>query len=154
MPQMKKLLVPVDFSDCSEAALHYAAELAKRFGASLEVLHVIEVPPYLVPEVIVQGPGGSRQTIRELAGAAANQQLEKVLAELDAEGVPVQGRIETGDAAKRVTELAALDKHDLIVMGTHGRTGLSHFFVGSVAEKVVRMAPCPVLTIRAPETKK
>lgn len=152
MFQLGKILVPVDFSPCSKAALQYAVFLAKGFGSEVEVLHVWEPPRYVIPEVTVQMPGEPQRTLREFARSEAGKEMEAFLSDFEGEGEPkVSGRLTSGDPTQAILELVETGQYDLIAMGTHGRTGLSHLFLGSVAEKVVRRATCPVLTIRSPE---
>jgi nucleotide-binding universal stress UspA family protein len=105
----------------------------------------------VIPEVTVQLPGEMRQTLADFARSEAGKEMAQFLAELQGQGeVEIRGRLESGDPTEIVLGLAEREGYDLIVMGTHGRTGLSHLFLGSVAEKVVRRALCPVLTIRHP----
>lgn len=148
MFEMNKILVPVDFSACSKTALDYAANLARRFGATLHLLHVWEPPRYIIPEVLVQVPGEASQTLADFARSEAGKEMETFLTGLQDEEFEVKGRLESGDPTDCILRLAADEDYSLIVMATHGRTGLSHLFLGSVAEKVVRRAACPVLTIR------
>ena len=149
MVDIKKILVPVDFSACSAKALGCAASFAKLFGASVDVLHVWEPPRYVAPELMVQVPSYPDQTVAQFARTEAAKEMERFLSELEKEAAcEVQGRIESGDPTHMITDIASKDHYDLIVMGTHGRTGLSHLVLGSVAEKVVRKAHCPVVTVR------
>jgi universal stress protein A len=140
----QRFLVPVDFSESATQALEYAMGLASKLGARLTLLHVIEplplggddmgiVLPYTYFEELEAGIANSMQTYLERITKTG---LEGDVAVVH--GVPFQEIIET----------AKTQQVDLIVMGTHGRTGLQHMFLGSVAEKVVRLAPCPVLVVR------
>jgi len=152
MFRVARILVPVDFSACSRAAMEFAAYFAGRFGASVDVLHVWEPPRYVIPEVTVEVPGEPKKTLLEFARSEAGKEMESFLEELQRSGtVKVRGRLESGDPTEVILELTDTDEYDLVVMGTHGRTGLSHLFLGSVAEKVVRRSRKPVLTIRHPE---
>jgi universal stress protein A len=152
MLQLGRILVPVDFSPCSRSALEHAVHLAQKLGAEIEVLHVWEPPRYVIPEVTVQMPGEPQRTLMEFARSEAGKEMEGFLADFEGEGQPrVSGRLASGDPTEAIIDLAESGSYDLIAMGTHGRTGLSHLFLGSVAEKVVRRAKCPVLTIRSPE---
>jgi nucleotide-binding universal stress UspA family protein len=147
MPTIRRILVPVDFSACSRAALDYAAFLGERFGAAIDVLHVWEPPGYVGPEVMINVPGRTGLPLVEFARTEAGREMEKFLAALEERKiVEVNGRLETGMPVNMILSAAADRDYDLIVMGTHGRTG----FMGSVTERVVRRAPCPVLTLRAP----
>jgi len=145
MANFQRILVPVDFSGPSRAALETAIEIAKRWpGSSVTVLHVYGVPVYAYVEGTVLPP----QILSEIAGAAQDA-VAKLCSEYKDSGVTLKPVSELGtpmDIVRRAGE----EKFDLIVMGTHGRTGLPHIVLGSVAEKVVRNAPCPVLTVRGP----
>lgn len=149
MLQVAKILVPVDFSPGSRGAVELARAMASKFGSSLDVLHVWEPPRYVIPEVTVQLPGEPQQTLMDFARSEAGKEMERFLGALERDaGGQVRGRLESGDPTEVILELAQRERYDLIVMGTHGRTGLSHLFIGSVAERVVRRASCPVLTVR------
>jgi universal stress protein A len=137
-----RILVPVDFSSHSDRAFRYALRLASRFGASVELIHAFESP--ITAEVYVPNlPEMLNSLIRE-----AEKQLTALKSAAAGEGVSVEIHVLTGQPAHTIVEHARSGGFDLIVMGTHGRTGFSHLFVGSVAERVVRRAPCPVLTVR------
>ncbi len=149
MTGIRRILVPVDFSECSHRALDYAVFVAERFDATVEVLHVWEAPQYAGMEVVVQMPGDVHQSLAQFVQDQARAELRKMMAPLEARGdVRVNEHLETGEPCdvivRRVTELGC----DLVVVGTHGRRGISHLLMGSVAERVVRRAPCPVLTVR------
>lgn len=155
MISIRNILVPVDFSECSREALRQAGDLAKRLGAQLTLLHVWEIPPYIPPEAMVGVPGQTAQTLSRTAHAHAEQQMRAFVDEAKTAGMPVDAELlETGDPARTIVEVAERGGHDLIVIGTHGRTGFSHLLMGSVAEKVVRRAPCPVLSVRARQPAK
>jgi nucleotide-binding universal stress UspA family protein len=146
---IKTILVPLDFSECSHKALRVAGELAMSFGAQIDVLHVWEVPPYIPPEAMIGVPGTATQSLTQMAHGHAREQLDSFLAESRA--LPLrQTLLDSGDPARVIVETAERLGSDMIAIGTHGRTGLSHLLLGSVAEKVVRRAPCPVLTVRVP----
>jgi universal stress protein A len=149
MNSFHKILVPLDFSDHSERAVQIAAELARRYDAPLTLFHVYELVPYAAPE-------GHALYTPPPPVAGLFDEYERRLAEvkeraLKAGAVEVQTLLREGFVALQITELAREAHFDLIVMGTHGRQGISHLLMGSVAEKVVRTAPCPVLTVRLPE---
>lgn len=135
----KKILFPTDFSEASEAAFQHAVALAQETGARLIIVHVEEPPlPY----------GESLATLP----ASVDQELQKRLMSIQpSEDVPCEHRLLIGDPASEIVRLAEAEKVDLIVMGTHGRTGLSRLIMGSVAEAVVRRASCPVYTIKQPQ---
>jgi nucleotide-binding universal stress UspA family protein len=145
-----RILVPVDFSPYSERAFSYATTLAQRFSATLALVHVVEDPYTGVWSSEVYVPNVSEL----FAGLIANaeQQLARLTASATALGLTVEATVITGRPAHAIVERAKDGRFDLIVMGTHGRTGLSHVVMGSVAERVVRMAPCPVLTVHAADT--
>jgi len=141
-----KILVPIDFSDHSIRAIHYAAELSKTYNAPVTLLHAYQTLNYALPEGYVFY---SPEQLAELTQAIDKQvQQSKAVAE-HAGAVSVDTKTVMGAAFSEILRVAEEEHFDLIVMGTHGRTGLGHTFLGSVAERVVRQAPCPVLTVRA-----
>lgn len=150
MVALKKILVATDFSAPSDSALAYGRELARSFGASLTVLHVVEdLSTHAV------GPDGGMLADpamqRELE-AAAQQQVDALLFDEDRRELRASGRIVTSNMPfLAITNYAREASIDLIVIGTHGRGAVAHLFMGSVAERVVRTASCPVLTVRDPE---
>jgi nucleotide-binding universal stress UspA family protein len=137
--QIRHILAPTDFSDPSLQAITYAFELAQAFGAKLSLLHVIELPVY---------PMEVYPLLEELEQDARTA-LARLLPEAEDAHVDVSHLVEIGLPYQKILQTAAAEKADLIVIATHGRTGLSHLVLGSVAERVVRLAPCPVLTVRA-----
>jgi nucleotide-binding universal stress UspA family protein len=141
----KKILCPIDFSDASRAALEAAADLAKRFGASLALFHAYPVPGYTFPDGSFVA---SSKMLEELSSQAQRHMEEwKGLAQqLGVSRVEVATAI--GEPAHEILAFAKDQHADLLVIGTHGRTGLQHALMGSVAERVVRRASCPVLTVR------
>jgi nucleotide-binding universal stress UspA family protein len=148
MPKITKILLPTDFSSCSEAALEHATELARTFGAPLDLLHVWEAPAFLPPETII-GPVDTGQSLASLARKQAFEDLDHFADAAKARGFEIAKReIAFGPPARTIIEHAEKNGHDLIVMGTHGRSGFAHLLLGSVAERVVRYAKCPVLTVR------
>lgn len=146
----KRILVPTDFSACSRAALEYALML-RGTGGVIELLHV-KTPDHNFPETaFVPVPGGSPMSLPEFHWRSVNEELERLAGDLRRRGITnVHTRIESGEAPEKIVHVAAED-FDMIVMGTNGRTGFARFVAGSVAERVVRTAPCPVLTLRVPE---
>lgn len=150
--KIERILVPVDFSACSRSAVDYAVFLANTFNANIDVLHVWRPPELAGDEVQVfnrQMQGTSLKTYME---EQANTALSTFLKDVAQDShVGKRPRLEAGDPAETIAKVAQEGAYDLIVMGTHGRTGLSHVFLGSVAEKVVRLAPCPVMTHRMTE---
>ena len=152
-PTVSQILVPVDFSAHSELTVEYAGELAGRLGASVHLLHVVQP----IATVALGQDGVDLSPLIELearAAADAERQMGAIRAALAASGLTVSTEVLTGHPATVIVTIARERKRDLIVMGTHGRTGLTHLFMGSVAEKVTRLAPCPVLTVRALEWHK
>ena len=138
---LKNILVATDFGPASDAALTYGRALAQQFGARLHLLHAAE-NDFLRATV----------TDRHVLRAAVARQLEERLTADDRELRSAHAVMETSDQpAAAIVNYASGAGIDLIIMGTHGRTGVSHLLVGSVAERVVRTAPCPVLTVRHPE---
>jgi nucleotide-binding universal stress UspA family protein len=143
---IRRILVPHDFSDTAARALDYALALAERLGASVTVVHAYEIPVYGFPE----GP----IVTAEMAGqieAAARGAIEAVAKRSARPGVEVDFVLRQGPAWSEIQAIAKEIRADLVVIGSHGRRGLSRALLGSVAEKVVRTAPCPVLTVRAGE---
>ncbi len=143
-----RILVPIDFSVCSLAALEHALAMAGRFGSSVDVLHVWSLPRTLGPSDAVALPGHRHETVAAFAGSQRSQLLDELMVDVAGRGVEVRSRVDCGDPSAEIIRIAEADGYDLIVMGTHGRSGLSHLLRGSVAEQVIRRAPCPVLTIR------
>jgi nucleotide-binding universal stress UspA family protein len=141
----QRILCPIDFSDCSRAAMLAAARLAKELGAELTVLHAYATPGYSLPEgVMLTSPDFLQELSAVVAKTVAEWRREAA-----ATGVAVTATTVMGPAFSSILDEAKKGGFDLIVMGTHGRTGLRHALLGSVAEKVVRLASCPVLTVRA-----
>ena len=142
MISLKRILVPTDFSEPSSRALTYACELARRFSAELHLLHVA-VPP-VMPTPYMGTVGDEifhpEKAAQKHLDAMENPEFESV--------APIERVVRTGTPFVEIVRHAKENDIDLIVMGTHGRTGLVHALIGSVAEKVVRKAPCPVLTVR------
>jgi nucleotide-binding universal stress UspA family protein len=147
MYKVAKILVPVDFSSCSRSALSHALSLGAQLGAALHVLHVTDVPHFKKePRVAAEHASVS---LREYALEEAQVELEAFLNSLEAKDRDkLASSIEVGSARSCILEQAKRGAYDLIVMGTQGRTGRVHALAGSVAESVVRLAPCPVLTVR------
>jgi len=146
----KNILVPTDLSEGADYALDYACELAAKLGATVHLLHVIGVPALGVPEL---GVAVTSTVIDQLV--VDNQKALDALADKRRDKVTIgEVLLKTGDARDVIDATATAHKIDLIVMGTHGRRGLSRALLGSVAETVVRSAPCPVLTVRSPKHHK
>jgi universal stress protein A len=138
--KIKRILVPVDFSECSEKALQYAVAFARQFDAQLILLNVVPRYPQ-VPELAVM----------ELESAEDVKKRFEVLRDLIGETVPTEAVVRLGDPSLEIVAAARELEIDLIILATHGRTGLNHLFQGSTAEKVVRRACCPVLIVKERE---
>jgi universal stress protein A len=145
---IERILVPVDYSACSRVALRYAAELGQRFGAKLDVVHVWDRPSYVSDVVMTRSDPLSPKSLIVMIQENAQRDLDGFLkgTELPA-GVELSSRLVTGDPASALLHELKAGNYDLVVVGTHGRTGLSHVLLGSVAEKIVRLSPLPVLTV-------
>jgi nucleotide-binding universal stress UspA family protein len=148
MIDLRRILVPTDFSKSSRNALTYGAAFATRFGAELYLLHVVQDLALFIPEAVMVPP--VVPPVEQFV-SAARQALERALGELPLPDVRVTPEVVEGAPFEEIIRFARERDIDLIVMGTHGHTGLAHILMGSVAEKVVRRAPCPVLTVRHPE---
>jgi len=145
MIAIKRILVPTDFSECSQQAAHYAWELAVRFDAQIDVLHVIESPIAAMPSPGVPFP----PELLEGAEKQAEQELQRWMQREEKEhSLDVNRTVLRGTPFLEIVRYAKSNGADLIVVGTHGRSGLAHTLIGSVAERVVRKAPCPVLSVR------
>jgi len=144
-PLIQRILVPHDFGETAEHALHYALELAEKVGASVTVMHAYEYPVLNYPE----GPAITAELVRQVHDAASAA-LEGIVVRSKRPAVSVTGVLRQGSTWSEILAAAGEAKADLIVIGTHGRRGLSRALLGSVAEKVVRASPCPVLTVHGP----
>jgi nucleotide-binding universal stress UspA family protein len=147
MPAPSRILVPVDLSDGSQALIDYAIQLAKPFNAALEIIHAWEPPQYVAPDLLVAAPGWNSQSLEQIAVDAATTELNSLVAKVANEGLSIKHRVVVGEAASTVLRLAEEGKYDLVIMGTHGRRGLPRLLLGSVAQKIVARAHCPVLTV-------
>ena len=148
----KTILVPHDFSSSANHAAAIARDEAKLHGAKLVLLHVIELPYQLQPDtVIVPDASGAPVNIRDWARASAEAHVKDLVQRLGKDNVQATPFVRFGNPVDEILKFVDEQRVDLIVMGTHGRTGLAHLLVGSVAERVVRTSKVPVLTIRQPE---
>jgi nucleotide-binding universal stress UspA family protein len=143
MSAPKKILVPTDFGDLSEAALEYALDLAKTLHAEVVLLHAYEIPMVGFPDGTLVAT--AELTSRVLEGA--KEGMDKAIESHATQGVPMTGMVKQGDAAGAIAEAASEVGAELVVMTTHARRGIARAILGSVTEKVVRTAPCPVLTL-------
>ena len=146
MIRLNRVLVPTDFSEFSRLAVTYACAMAERFGAQLHVLHVVPDPAMLVPEAAVFSVESMQAQSDRLVADA--QKLLRQIPEGSQGSEPVIRDVRVGAAFLEIIDYAKSQDIDLIVIGTHGRSGLSHILMGSVAERVVRAAPCPVLSVK------
>ena len=138
---VRTILVPTDFSETSDAALHSATEMALALGARLYLMHV---PGKTGEHFEADYPLGRFET-------ATRERLSSFLTKEELERLRPEYALRVGAPAEEIVRYAELCDVDLIIMGTHGRSGIAHVLLGSVAEQVVRVAPCPVLLVRAPK---
>jgi nucleotide-binding universal stress UspA family protein len=143
---IKNIMVPIDFSDYSKSALKYAAQFAKQFNSKILLIYVVE--PMIYPADFSMGQVAIPSSDIDLT-SRAEEELKKLAAEID-NGIQVDTVIKTGKPFVEINETASEKDIDLIIIATHGHTGVEHLLFGSTAEKVVRKAPCPVLTLREP----
>ncbi|NJD22015.1 MAG: universal stress protein [Melioribacter sp.] len=147
MEQIKKILVPIDFSDYSKNALKYATQFAKQFNAKIYLIYVVE--PMIYPADFSMGQVAIPSTDIDLH-SRAEEELKKLSKDIVNGNSRVEILIKTGKPFVEIIEAASANDIDLIIIATHGHTGVEHLLFGSTAEKVVRKAPCPVLTLREP----
>jgi nucleotide-binding universal stress UspA family protein len=153
MPRLQRILVPIDFSVSSENALRRAMTLAKAFGARVDALHVWEPSPYVSPTSLVWLRGEQRSFWEHMKRELEEKLTETVARVAKEEGfdaAAVRSTVVSGYTSETILSTIEEEEFDMVVMGTHGRTGLSHVLLGSVAERIIRIAPCPVMTIKTP----
>lgn len=143
------ILIATDLSEPSEPAVEAGAELARRFGARVTLVHVFD-PSMLAPPAAIPSPKRVEETLAREVSAAVRVELERVAREKITGVETAIEVLEHRHVASAICEYAQENGVDLAVVGTHGRTGIAHLMIGSVAEKVVRHAPCPVLAVRVP----
>lgn len=149
MPTIKKILAPIDFTETAEHALDYAVDLAASLGAVVQVVYVYEPPVYSFAEAVLIAPPEMAAKISD----KAQQLLDAAVESRRARCPSISGVLLNGAAWEEIGRLAAEQKFDLIVMGTHGRRGIPRALLGSVAEKVLRTSTVPVLAVRpAPQS--
>lgn len=146
LAQVKRVLVPVDFSEPSKSALQYAQSLGKQLGAALTLIHVVE--PFWYPHDWDYVPGFEGKIGTEAREKEARKRLAGLATELVDSSVPTEPCVRVGTPWNEIVSAAENLDADLIIIGTHGRTGLKHVVMGSTAERVVRHAHCPVLVAR------
>jgi nucleotide-binding universal stress UspA family protein len=145
---LRRILVPTDFSDTSRVALTYGVALAEQFGASLHLLHVIET---IVAGETLPWQTGPREEVERAIESSAWDELRGLLPSDDQNRLRAELALSWGTPFVEIVRYARAHEVDLIAIGTHGRSGVEHLLMGSVAENVVRRAPCPVLSVRHPE---
>ena len=146
-PNIKKVLVPIDFSDYSKAALRYAVNFAQMFNSEMILVYVVE--PVIYPPDFSMGQIAIPSVNTEW-DTKAKEELEKLAATEIPKNIKVTTTIKTGKPFLEIIDTASELDTDIIIIATHGHTGVEHILFGSTAEKVVRKAPCPVLTLREP----
>lgn len=149
MISIKQILVPTDFSEPSEVAVKYGKALAENFHSALHLLHVVEDCMINVPAG--EAAGVVTPMVLDELQTKARAQLQALLTAEQHEQFQAQVITILGSPSQEIVKYALGEKIDLIIMGTHGRNPIAHMLMGSVAEKVVRKAPCPVLVVRHPE---
>ncbi len=145
--EINKILVPIDFSDYSKSALKYAVNFIKQFNAELILIYVVE--PVIYPPDFSMGQIAIPSVDLEMDKRAVEELNKLARKEIPGE-IKVKSLVKTGKPFIEIIETAAEEDIDLIIIATHGHTGVEHILFGSTAEKVVRKAPCPVLTLREP----
>jgi nucleotide-binding universal stress UspA family protein len=155
VPTITKILAPTDFSEDSARALEYAEEIARKFGAEIVMIHVDQplAPVIIAPEFGTAFDMGAVSRLAEEQRLLAQRELDTIASRLREAGLKSRGLLKVGAPFLEILTAAHSENADLIVMGTHGRTGLAHVLMGSVAERVVNRANCPVLTVRHPDRK-
>jgi universal stress protein A len=150
MSNVKKILVPVDFSECSVAAAKQALAISGPLGAKLDVIHTYDLPSFIAPSMVMY-PSQFEAPLAGHAEKQASEQLANFCRRVGLFDNPdVTVRVMLGPAGPTILDVAASEHPDLIVIGTHGRTGVARLLMGSTAETVLRQAPCPVLAVKAP----
>ncbi|MCR4290814.1 MAG: universal stress protein [Candidatus Scalindua sp.] len=145
MITLKKILCPIDHSDCSKEALKYAVSFAMKEEAKLFLLHIIDIRSFNEELDAISKPIPDEETFEQLRAKLLDCIPEAIRDDMDVEAIVIQGI-----PFAEIISIAKEKGIDMIVIGSHGRTGISHMMLGSVSEKVVRKAPCPVLTVRQP----
>lgn len=146
MAAIKRIMTAVDFSETAHVAAQQAEELARSLGAELVVVHVLNEPAFALAE----GSGYVSPAVVEEYAAAMKVKLNGIAQALGANGAKVEAKLLHGVPHDAIVSCAQTEKADLLVLGTHGRTGISHLLLGSVAERVVRLSKVPVMTVRTP----
>ena len=142
--QIQNILVPFDFSEYSEKACSWAVAMAEKWGAHILLLHVVPRPSY--PPTLM-GTHFHAADFEAGLRAEAEEHARAVIEKIPHERAPIDARVMIGEPAWDICKIAEEEQYDMVVMGSHGRTGLGHMLLGSVAERVVRLSPCPVLVV-------
>ena len=150
MINIRRILAPTDFGECSAPAVKLAAELADKFGAELILLHVVQDLALAMPDAVMPSPVAASD-LGHLIDAGKTS-LSNIIAREKLERLKPKPRVEVrvGSPVAEIVAAATDLKADLLCVGTHGRTGLAHLILGSQAERIIREAPCPVLTVKPP----
>jgi universal stress protein A len=141
----RRIVAPTDFSECAEEAWSLAQRTAQALGSEVVLVHVFVDPP------VYGDPGAAASTVLLDAEQWVTDELERWAAEARKREITVRTAMRRGSAATEIVAAAAEEHADLVILGTHGRGGVSRALLGSVADRVIRTAPCPVLTVRKPE---
>ncbi|MFC6873086.1 universal stress protein [Halobellus marinus] len=139
------ILVPTDGSDASEGAVEHAIELATQYDATLHALYVVDTGAYSSLEM-------GAEIVAEALQEEGKKAVDRIETAAEEAGVSVEATVKTGLAHRSIVDYVDEEGIDLVVMGTHGRTGVGRFLLGSVAEKVIRTADAPVMTVRTPKS--
>ena len=140
----KKILCPIDFSEFTDEILEYALDIRGKYDAELHLIHIIPNLNYFTPYESFFTPE-NLIVVEKNMETEVNKDFDAIMKKIE---IPVKKVIRTGTAFVEIINYARSESMDLIIIGTHGRTGLEHILIGSVAERVIRKAPCPVLTVR------
>ena len=148
--EIKQICVPTDFSECGDHAVQHGAAMARKFDAELHIVHVIQDVGEKLKHPDFTSQGTSVTEFLKALEKGATEYLARLAAEKAWKGLKVNQLYLHGAPAEQICRYALDQEIDLLVLGTHGRSGLKHLLLGSVAERVLRTSPCPVLTVRYP----
>ncbi len=151
--EIARVCVPTDFSECAEQAVKYGMELTGQYGAKLYLVHVLHDVHEKLQHPDFSREGTTVQQFLESLERGATQYLAKLAANKESEKLGIERIYLTGNTAEQIVRFAQQNKIDLLVMGKHGRSGATHPSLGSVAERVLRLSPCPVLTVSHPQER-
>jgi universal stress protein A len=144
--RVEKIILPFDFSECSQQALNYAISFARNFNSKILLLHVMALSPY-VPEIAISMESDQVGLKKKL-----DEKVRSEVLKIKEQGIEAEGFCVIGEPHSEIIEFTEKEDADMIIMGTHGRTGLTHILLGSTAERVIERAPCPVLTLKLERT--